>query len=130
MVELLVVLLLLGILMMIALPSFVGQRTKAQDSEAQTMVRNAQVALATYESDRDTFNATRAALESLEPAIREATSGFDVSGTATTYRITERSESGTDFTVERRASGGTTRTCSVPGRGLCKATPDAAGNRW
>jgi type II secretory pathway pseudopilin PulG len=33
MVELLVVLLLLGILMMIALPSFIGQGTKAQDNE-------------------------------------------------------------------------------------------------
>lgn len=130
MVELLVVLLLLGILMMIALPAFMGQRTKAQDSEAQQMIRNAQVALITYETDHETFNTTRAALEDLEPAIGEATSGFDVSGTATTYTITELSASGTVFELERDGSGSTTRTCTVPGRGLCKADPDASGNSW
>ena len=130
MVELLVVLLLLGILMMIALPSFIGQRTKGHDSEAQTMVRTAQLALRTYEIDHDTFDASRAELETVEPAVREATSGFGVTGTETTYRITEHSESGTDFTIERDGSGSTRRTCTVPGRGLCKATPDAHGNRW
>jgi hypothetical protein len=94
------------------------------------MIRNAQVALMTYETDRDTFAATRAALEQLEPAIGEATSGFAVSGTATTYKITEHSESGTDFTLERDGAGIVTRSCSVHGHGLCKAHPDANGNRW
>jgi type IV pilus assembly protein PilA len=129
-VEVLVVVLLLGILLMIALPTFLGQRAKAEDSEAHAMIRNTQVALATYETDRDTFDATRAALEAIEPAIGEATAGFDVSGTTTTYTIREHSASGTDFTLTRRESGTITRTCTVPGRGLCKATPDADGNRW
>jgi type IV pilus assembly protein PilA len=129
-VELLVVLVLLGILATIVLPSFIGQRAKAQDSEAHQMIRNAQVALQTYETDNDTFDATRAALELIEPAIAEATGGFDVSGDATTYKITERSASGTEFTVERDGSGTITRSCTVHGHGLCKAAPDAAGNRW
>jgi type IV pilus assembly protein PilA len=130
MVELLVVLLLLGIVMMIALPSFIGQRTKGHDAEAHATIRTAQLALRTFETDHDTFDATRADLEKIEPTITGATSGFDVSGTKTTFRITEHSASGTDFTLERDAAGITTRTCTVPGRGLCKATPDAAGNRW
>jgi type IV pilus assembly protein PilA len=130
MVELLVVLLLLGILVMIALPSFIGQRSKGHDAEAHATIRTAQLALRTYETDHDTFNATRADLEKIEPAVGDATGAFDVTGTKTTYRITEHSESGTDFTLERDASGTTTRTCTVPGRGLCRPTPDAAGNRW
>ena len=45
MVELLVVLLILGILALIALPSFIGQRAKAHDTEAQSTIRSAQMAL-------------------------------------------------------------------------------------
>ena len=130
MVELLVVILLVGILAMIALPSFIGQRSKGHDADAQAMLRTAQLALRTYETDHDTFAATRADLTDIEPAIGEASTDFDVDGTTVTFEITERSSSGTDFTLARSASGEVKRTCTVPGRGLCKATPDAAGNRW
>jgi type IV pilus assembly protein PilA len=129
-VELLVILLLMGILAMIALPSFIGQRAKGQDTEAQTMIRTAQIALRTYETDRDTFAATRAQLEAIEPSLGEATADFSVSGTATTYTISEKSTSGTTFTLERDASAATKRTCSVPGHALCRSTADASGNRW
>jgi type IV pilus assembly protein PilA len=129
-VELLVVLLLLGILATIALPTFIGQRAKGHDTEAQTMVRTAMVALRTYETDNDTFNATRADLEAIEPAIGEATAGFSVSGTDTTFTITEHSHSGTNFTLTRDGSGKTTRTCSAAARGLCRSSLDADGNRW
>ncbi len=127
MVELLVVLVLLGILAMIALPSFLGQRDKAHDNEAQTMIRTAQIALKTYETDHDTFVVDRAELEKIEPAIAEATAEFDVKGFKTTFTITERSHSGTKFTLELKATGETTRTCDDPGRGLCRATADADG---
>ena len=39
-IELLVVILIIGILAAIALPAFLGQRTKAQDSAAKSAVRN------------------------------------------------------------------------------------------
>ena len=39
-IELLVVILIIGILAAIALPAFLGQRAKAQDSKAQSAVRN------------------------------------------------------------------------------------------
>jgi type IV pilus assembly protein PilA len=130
MVELLVVVLMVSILALIALPSFIGQRTKGHDAEAHAIIRTAQLAVRTYETDHDTFNATRADLEAIEPTIGEATGGFAVSGTATTYKITEHSASGTDFTLERDASGTITRSCTVHGRGLCKANADADGNRW
>jgi prepilin-type N-terminal cleavage/methylation domain-containing protein len=129
-VELLVVLLILGILATIAMPGFIGQRLKAQDAEAQSMVRTATTALRTHELDHDTFNATRSDLENIEPAIGEASGDFHVEGTALTFTIRERSVSGTDFTLTRDSDGKTTRTCSVPGRGLCRAALDADGNRW
>ena len=129
-VELLVVLLVLGILATIALPGFISQRLKAQDSKAQTMVRTAVTALRTHEMDHDTFDATRADLEAIEPAIGEATGGFDVRGTADTFTITEHSQSGTNFTLTRDSTGMATRDCTVPGRGLCRGAVDADGNRW
>jgi prepilin-type N-terminal cleavage/methylation domain-containing protein len=129
-VELLVVLLIVGILAMIALPAFLTQRAKAHDSDAQAMVRTAMVALRTYETAEDTFAATRADLEQVEPAIAGASPDFVVSGAATTFSITERSGSGTDFTITRDATGALTRDCSVPGRGLCRAALNAEGNRW
>ena len=129
-VELLVVVLLLGILAMIALPSFISQRAKGYDAEAQAMVRTAQLALRTYETDNDSFAASRSELEEIEPAIRDATAAFDVSGTSAEFTISEHSHSGTDFTLRHEATGVVTRTCSTPGRGLCRAAPDAAGNSW
>jgi len=130
-VELLVVLLLLGILAMIALPSFIGQRAKGQDSEAESMVRTAHTALRTYEMDHDTFDATRADLEEIEPAIGEASAAFDVvDGTTTTFTIIERSDSDTVFTLTRDGSGRMTRGCSPASRGLCRSAVDADGNRW
>lgn len=39
-IELLVVILIIGILAAIALPAFLGQRTKAQDASAKSAVRN------------------------------------------------------------------------------------------
>jgi type IV pilus assembly protein PilA len=130
MVELLVVILIVGILAIIALPSFIGPRAKGQDDEAQTTIRTAQLAIRTYETDHDTFDATRTDLEKIEPTIADASAAFDVSGTATTFTISERSSSGTVFTLTRDGSSDTTRTCDVPGRGLCRTSPDGDGNTW
>jgi prepilin-type N-terminal cleavage/methylation domain-containing protein len=129
-VELLVVILILGILATIAMPGFLNQRLKGQDTKAQAMVRTAMVALRTYETDHDTFAATRAELEEIEPAIGEASAGFNVTGTVDTFTITERSQSSTDFTLTRDGTGKLTRDCSSAGLGLCRGALDAHGNRW
>jgi type IV pilus assembly protein PilA len=129
-VELLVVILILGILAAIALPAFLTQRDKGHDVRARSTIRTAQTALRTYEIDNDTFNATRADLEAIEPSIGEASGDFTVVGTVDTFTINERSVSGTDFTLTRDSDGKMTRTCSAPARGLCRASLDADGNRW
>ena len=54
-IELLVVILIIGILAAIALPAFLNQRSKAQDTEAKSAARTAQTALETYYTDEQTY---------------------------------------------------------------------------
>ena len=54
-IELLVVILIIGILAAIALPAFLNQREKAQDSEAKSGARTAQTAMETCYTDNQTY---------------------------------------------------------------------------
>ena len=54
-IELLVVILIIGILAAIALPAFLNQREKAQDSTAKSDARTAQTAMETYYTDNQTY---------------------------------------------------------------------------
>ena len=54
-IELLVVILIIGILAAIALPAFLNQREKAQDSTAKSDVRTAQTAMETFYTDNQTY---------------------------------------------------------------------------
>ena len=54
-IELLVVILIIGILAVIALPAFLNQRAKAQDTEAKTAARTAQTAMETYYTDNQNY---------------------------------------------------------------------------
>ena len=62
-IELLVVILIIGILAAIALPAFLNQREKAQDSEAKSAARTVQTAMETYYTDNQSYaNLTKAEL--------------------------------------------------------------------
>jgi type IV pilus assembly protein PilA len=131
-IELLVVILILGILSAIALPAFLNQRTKAQDSAAKSAVRNARVTLETFHTDRQTYDTDVATLEDMEPALRDAPN-LAVTGTASTFTVSVDSKStdgGGTYSIELDAAGHVTRSCSNPGKGGCRQTPDASGDLW
>ena len=127
-IELLVVILIIGILAAIAIPSFLNQKTKANDAQAKSQARTAQTAAETLATDNNGSyaNTTAANLQAIEPTLND-TSGARLSaatGTATTYSVTSTSSNGNTFTIARDASGNVTRTCTSggsPNSGGCNA---------
>ncbi len=60
----------LGILVAVALPTFLGARTRAQDKAAQSDLRNAMAAALTFYTDGDTFSGfSPATAVRIEPSI-------------------------------------------------------------
>jgi type IV pilus assembly protein PilA len=69
-IELMVVVLIIGILVSIALPTFLGARTRAQDKAAESSVRNALTAGRVIFSDAENYNqATIVALQGVEGSL-------------------------------------------------------------
>ena len=69
-IELMVVVLIIGILIAIALPTFLGARQRAQNRAAQSSLRNGLTAAKTLYTDNDDYSgATSTALNSAEPSL-------------------------------------------------------------
>jgi type IV pilus assembly protein PilA len=129
-IELLVVILIIGILAAIAIPSFLGQRTKGQDAKAKSDVRTAQTAMETYYTDNQTYvGGDKAALEAVEPTLKDSKNLTPAGQGGNTYTVTVDSESGADgggsFSIKRNADGTVSRTCAHANKGGCKA-----GGEW
>jgi len=134
-IELLVVILIIGILAAIALPAFLNQREKAQDTEAKSAVRTAQTALETFYTDHQTYSgvdATGTQIKDIEPTLNNA-KGLAVSGVSDTDYTVAVTSKGNNAIVYSIAKTGDTihRLCTVAkvGKGGCKAA-DADGNMW
>lgn len=152
--ELLIVVLIIGILAAIAIPSFLNQRRKSQDACVKAQLRSTMTAAITYSTDRQgSFSSvTLGQLNSIENTIptRAAPTAADrkgcpgstsfavagasaananCTGTATTgVCIRQYSASTVRFNIYRAANGPITRTCYVPAgvpRGGCPAS-----GRW
>ena len=134
-IELLVVILIIGILAAIALPAFLNQREKAQDSAAKSDVRTAQTAMETYYTDHQSYTgavsdptgANANSLENIEPALKNANQlqvTPNAAGDGYSLTVTSKGSHGTTFTISNNA-GTVTRTCSNAGVGGCPS-----GGKW
>ena len=138
-VELLVVMLILGILAAIAIPTFFNQRDKARDADAKTGARTAETAMETFATDnggtylhvggaQDGQSPTAANLQAIEPALNDAPGTITITSNATTYSVTVASANTPNtFTINKLANGQTTQTCDVDGSDGCPTSGNWSG---
>jgi type IV pilus assembly protein PilA len=121
-IELMVVVLIIGILIAIALPTFLGARERAQNRAAQSSLRNALVAAKTaYTDDGDYSGAeTSAQMGAIEPSLQynnatTASTGPNVVSIEVTgandevWAAAALSDSGTCYYIKDTATGPGTR---------------------
>jgi type IV pilus assembly protein PilA len=122
-VELLVVMLILGLLAAIAIPSFFNQRDKARDADAKTGARTAQTAMESIATDNpdglylmpdgtDPVATDLVAVEETLGDVDLADPTIDPDGDG--YVVTVTSETDNTFSIDRDPSGTTAYNCTVP----------------
>ena len=125
-IELLVVILIIGILAAIALPAFLGQRSKGQDSSAKSDARNLISQVESCNTDTQDYtqctNPTNTGL-----TLGSGTGSVTVTAASTNgFTVAAYSKSGNTFTIGKNAAtGAATRSCGSAGSGSC-----LSGNTW
>jgi type IV pilus assembly protein PilA len=135
-IELLVVILIVGILAAIAIPAFLSQKSKASDSNAETMAQTAQTAAETYATEHEGSYAglSTTELEKIEPTLKgkegsELTVAKAEGTNSEGYLVTAKAIATKDtFSVKRTATGEFEHPCtaaSTTNRGDCPSS-----NTW
>jgi type IV pilus assembly protein PilA len=114
-IELMVVVLIIGILIAIALPTFLGARQRAQNRAAQSSLRNALAAAKTAFTDNDDYTAADVStLNDIEPSLTFQTAdstgpnqvsitdgGYSIApATANAWAAAAMSDSGTCYWID------------------------------
>ena len=147
-IELMVVVLIIGILIAIALPTFLGARTRAQDRAAEANIRTGLVAAKTMFSDNSSYAAADSSgtgLVTVEPnlcyvaagtasvasgatcASGNGNSSLSVSASATTWAVAAMSASGTCFGLKDISGAAGAGTKYGQSLGTCTGTFAATG---
>ena len=120
-IEILVIVLIIGIMVAIALPAWVGQRSKSDDSTAKSDARN-------FASQVDAcFSGTHDYRKCDPPQNTGLTVGSGdgevevTDATKDTYTVVAHSKSGNDFAITKTSTGHVRRTCETRGKGSCSA---------
>ncbi len=106
-IELLVVVLIIGILAAIALPTFLGQRAKAQDSSAKSDARNAVSQMESCLVDDDVR-------QLLRPAPRSTAFAVVISGNANSYTVEADVGDGRTSSASRRPARASSPAAATP----------------
>jgi type IV pilus assembly protein PilA len=125
-IEILVVILIIGVLAAIALPAFLGQRSKGQDSSAKSAARNLVSAMESFFATNKTYVGAGSDDDITKSGVFGTGDGeADISTTsANGFRVIGRSASGNRFTITK--TGPTvSRSCTTTSTGACPS-----GGSW
>ena len=123
-IELLVVILIIGILAAIALPSYLGQQQKAQDTDAKSNARSmVEQVESCYVATQDYQQCQTANITGSGLPLGTAQGQVAATATSSTdYEVVAYSKSGGQFTVTRTNSTPMTRSCSGGSKGCINGT--------
>jgi type IV pilus assembly protein PilA len=124
--ELLVVILIIGILAAMAIPTFLAHRSKAYDASAKSDARNMITQVESCFTSELTYANCDADTE-LSPAGMPTGLTFGTglgqvevkNATTNSYAVVAHSKSTYNFTITKASTGLISRTCSNPGKGAC-----------
>jgi type IV pilus assembly protein PilA len=117
-IELLVVILIIGILAAIAIPAFLSQTSKANDSAAETQVGTLLTTMEAYTTDhKGSFvGASLTELQKIEPTLKDtSTATAAVVGTpsADTFEVSSTARGTGDSYTLKSEKGAVTRSCAT-----------------
>jgi type IV pilus assembly protein PilA len=124
-IELLVVILILGVLAAIALPAFLGQRNKGEDSSAKSAARNLVSSIESFYATNKTYVGAEDDNDVKQSGVFGTGNGQAQITTATSngYTIVGKSSSGNNFTITKNGAT-TTRKCTTTNTGACPTSGD------
>ena len=142
-IELLVVILIIGILAAIALPAFLGQRQKGQDSAAKSNARNTVSQMESCFTQNETYVGCAAIVAAEQTGVTvvpvagtPAPGNVHVSAeSANGFTLTATSKADTGgtnhtFTITHSQATGSVRTCAPDNKGGCGAATATNPNEW
>src|SRR4051794_36914678 len=126
-IELLVVILIIGILAAIALPAFLGQRSKGQDSSSKSDARNMVSQIESCYTDAQSYNSCTDTTQLGNTGLSIGAGGgsVTVSAASDSFTVTATSKSNNTFSIVKGTNGAITRSCSTAGSGSC-----LTGSSW
>jgi type IV pilus assembly protein PilA len=126
-IELLVVILIIGILAAIALPAFLGQKSKGEDADAKSTARSLATQIESCYSNEGKYDNCN---PDASGNIQGDATGLDLANTTVpthsgnSYTIASKNKNDAThiFTITKTNGGAAVRTCAPAGKGGCPSS--------